>query len=532
MGTEKHYWILNNLERAEKNAAAPDNASVDVELYAMKRETADFQIVVRGGPCMPVVIYSLTLSDLTGDAGTIPAQNASLYREHFVFVPAENHSCAPADADHFPDSGDCWYPDALIPFAQDKDLARYIALPYTAAPGENAAFWVDYPVPDHAGAGSYTGKYTIETNHGEWTGAIRLTVWNGSLPKDHSLWTSVSLHTTDSDDVLAMNELLHHGMNLSNALPAKTYLRLKGQRYADAGFWGNISYGETSMAPPPSEEEVSARVKELKSVLGEEIPLLNYTVDEIEHVYENPLYHEQLRKNIYLWRQALHKNGVKLLAVCKPYTDLLDDRDLGGTGQPLVDIFVVLDTLYLTPYTAYERGDSCAEIAARAQAQGCEVWTYTALLQDGSKPIWLLDYAPVNYRIMPGFLNQAIGMTGTLYWTANHWSEEPWRIPWAEPYAKMPGEGMLVYPGEEAGVEGVVPSIRLKWIRDGIVDYDYIQMLRQQGMEQAAMEIVRGVAPDLVNWTKSGTRLMQARIELGRLWSSGEHCGNAVRGSA
>ena len=34
--------------------------------------------------------------------------------------------------------------------------------------------------------------------------------------------------------------------------------------------------------------------------------------------------------------------------------------------------------------------------------------------------------------------------------------------------ANFPGEGALVYPGSTVGVQGVAPSMRLKWIRDGV----------------------------------------------------------------
>ena len=42
-----------------------------------------------------------------------------------------------------------------------------------------------------------------------------------------------------------------------------------------------------------------------------------------------------------------------------------------------------------------------------------------------------------------------------------------------------PGEGMLVYPGSAVGLNQVVPSMRLKWLRDGVEDYEYLQILRR-----------------------------------------------------
>lgn len=487
----------------------------------MKGETADFQIVVHGLPDRPTVLRGLTVTDLTGPAGRIGAEHAVLYREHFVFVPGAQHAQAPAGAGNVPDSGDLWYPDALIPFSQDRASAAYAAVPCVLAQGENAVFWIDWQIPVDAAAGMYTGAYAVDTDAGLFRGAITLRVWNARLPAVPTLWTSVSLQPPADQDPAAVQTLLDHGMSLANGMDPAQYAAMKGQQYADTGFWGDISFGDTEIADPPSQEAVAARVRELRAAVGPSVRLVNYTVDEIESVYDDPRYHQKLRQSLYQWRKVLRANGVALLAVCKPYTDLLDDRDLGGRGEPLVDIFVTLDTLYEAPYAAYAPGDRCAEIAAKARAKGCEIWTYTALVQDGDTPAWLLDYAPVNYRVSQGFINQAIGATGTLYWTANAWPDSPWIQPWTETYSQAPGEGILVYPGREAGVPGVVPSVRLKWIRDGIRDYDYIHLAKETGHGQEAMDIVRSVARDFTDWTHSAAVLLNGRRLLGELLDRG-----------
>ena len=54
-----------------------------------------------------------------------------------------------------------------------------------------------------------------------------------------------------------------------------------------------------------------------------------------------------------------------------------------------------------------------------------------------------------------------------------------------------PGEAMLVYPGEDAGVQGPLPSLRLKWIREGVEDYEYIELMKKAGKSDAALELAR-----------------------------------------
>ena len=72
-------------------------------------------------------------------------------------------------------------------------------------------------------------------------------------------------------------------------------------------------------------------------------------------------------------------------------------------------------------------------------------------------------------------------MTGLLYWNVTNWTRDPWRD--VEKFRNAyPGEGMLVYPGREAGLaHSAVPSMRLMYIRDSINDYDYIQLAKDRG---------------------------------------------------
>ena len=62
--------------------------------------------------------------------------------------------------------------------------------------------------------------------------------------------------------------------------------------------------------------------------------------------------------------------------------------------------------------------------------------------------------------------------------------------------ANYPGEGVLVYPGSNVGIQGVAPSMRLKWIPDGSDDYDYIELLKQAGQGAFALQIARSVGGD------------------------------------
>jgi hypothetical protein len=75
---------------------------------------------------------------------------------------------------------------------------------------------------------------------------------------------------------------------------------------------------------------------------------------------------------------------------------------------------------------------------------------------------------------------------------------------------------MLVYPGQPVGIQGVIASMRLKWLRDGVEDYEYIQILKDLGKKDLAMQIARSVGPDWTHWTRDANAIDSARQQLGQ----------------
>lgn len=67
------------------------------------------------------------------------------------------------------------------------------------------------------------------------------------------------------------------------------------------------------------------------------------------------------------------------------------------------------------------------------------------------------------------------------------------------------GDGFIVDPANpRLGLPGyVVPSMRLKWIRDGVNDFDYIELLKKIGRGDYAMSVVRKVAKNWDRWTRA-----------------------------
>lgn len=70
------------------------------------------------------------------------------------------------------------------------------------------------------------------------------------------------------------------------------------------------------------------------------------------------------------------------------------------------------------------------------------------------------------------------------------------------------------YPGEDAGVEGPIASIRLKNLRDGMEDYEYFVLLDGLGGTALVEEIVRTAAPTWGSWKQEPFVLPELRGRL------------------
>ena len=484
-------WVVDSLQRVGMTDAA--GATTSIALYAGKGEYESFQAIVHA-PASSLTITSLTASNLTGPSGaTISQQDFTFYREYYVNVTTPSPNFGGTNQP----LGAGWYPDALIPF-KDPSTGQvlngtYKAVPYTLAANHNQPFWIDINVPRTAVAGNYSGTVTVSTSLGTFTIPITLQVWNFTLPVAPRLKANFGYRLNWGN--LANNEVLLQNRVGPFIIPANQVSALKPYGAQITGLpYFNQSRGCT-IETPPSVATVTAAVAQYAG-----FPTYVYPADEVNGC-------ANLAQNLRLWAQVAHAAGTKTLVTVIPQAALLDDGT--GTGRTDVDIWVILPKQYAA---------ALPELPT-IFAKGNELWSYTALVQENYSPKWEIDFAPINYRIFPGFINQQFKFTGMLYSRVNRWTSNPWNNVntfQISPY-NYAGEQMLVYPGQQVGMSStsIVPSLRLKFLRDGFDDYDYIALLKDQGDSAFADSIVNSIAPDWTNWTKSTATLINARIQLG-----------------
>jgi hypothetical protein len=58
--------------------------------------------------------------------------------------------------------------------------------------------------------------------------------------------------------------------------------------------------------------------------------------------------------------------------------------------------------------------------------------------------------------------------------------------------------------------------MRLKYLRDGIQDYEYVELLKKWNQVSFIDSVVRPIAADWHNWTQDQSVLEAARLQSGR----------------
>lgn len=514
-------WTVDSLTRVQPHDQ-PRPSSSAVRLKAARNEFEAVQVILRSHA--PLRAVSATVTDLTGPRGNrIGKEQILLFREHYIYVSR------PSPKSPFPPG---WWPDALIPFRNpDTHLPlagdRFPAGTFDLEPEHNQPLWVEIYVPGDTPAGLYHGVIGITMNGRplSWV-PVTLEVWDFSLPAAPSVRSDfggferaakfhrVSPETPEYlplvrryEDSLIRHRLMPYRPTATapSVAPDGTVDLRKVhsvmQHYMDRvgiNSW-RIPLGPRQPFPDTLGKDRERTIRYLRSLYtymeghGWGNRTFIYPVDE-PHTPEE---YRQVREFAALAHEA-HRD-IKLLLTDTPIPDKPGPRDLFGA----VNIWVVL-------FAAFDEASVGKRLAA-----GDEVWSYTALVQ-GDKPVahWQLDFPLLNYRI-PLWINWRYGIRGLLYWTTVYWKETD--NPWVNPISydgAYNGEGILFYPGTAVGYDGPVPSIRLKAIRDGMEDYEYLKLLADNGDKAFADTVARRIAGSWSEWKRDPSRVLQAREEL------------------
>jgi hypothetical protein len=204
------------------------------------------------------------------------------------------------------------------------------------------------------------------------------------------------------------------------------------------------------------------------------------------------------------------------------------------TRGPHPDLEESID-IWCTVTNRYSR-----ERALEEQAKGRRWWVY-----NGHRPAagtQITDAPAVDCRVTP-WACWKYGLELWFYWLANHWHHNNQSARrgqdqnvWVDPVTfggggGINGDGVLVYPGQDAkhpeedrGIAGPIASIRLKNIRRGMQDYEYLWLAANNGLEKEARAVADACVPAAfsdaqgdVSWSVRGSDWDAQRLKLGEL---------------
>ena len=540
LGTDARIELvaLPGTVRVRQEGIVPGAETVEIE--AARNEYVSFQVVLTalGGN---VTTCMAEVSELRSEAGAVIApESVVLFRE--VFIPvrhsAPRATCPPG-----------FIPDALVPFTnpytgkpigQPRWSGREIegglfgAGGFDVWEGRHQPLWVDVHVPTETPAGVYTGTFKA------WTAEIapvemivRLTVWDFALPdgpthENHfggfervasylGIDASGEVFSSIEDRYIAM--MAEHRVNPPLPRRLSPEIAEDGTALFDEALDTAISdfvarYHVTNIQVPraPFGDVLGTNRHKAMQFYRSWYAYLEgkgwtdgaylYMLDEPNSVEE----YETVRKLGALVAEAAP--SLRRLVVEQPYPHKAE----WGSLDEAIDIWCPLFGFVHEPSVQ------------RVQANGDAVWSYTALVQrapayhpeyqavkEDDPPYWQLDFPLVSYRIAT-WLNRRYGITGLLYWSTCYWGA-PKRNPWLDPgfRVRWNNDGALFYPGQDAGIEGPVASMRLKNLRDGMEDYEYFTLLDARGGKEIVDAIMREAVPTWGAWNQDPWGLLDLR---------------------
>ncbi len=456
------------VQRAEKPqfTAAPNPV---VRMAAARNETEAVQLVLRPLATKGVGRVTVEVGDLVGPGA------AKIARRNITWSPV-----AYVPAREGPPEG---LPDAL-PGPK----------PFTADEPWQYPIWLEVYVPPDTPAGDYAAPVTVRTGRGALRAELRLHVWDFAIPLEQHLRTSTYIYPPSG----WCGEMRHWlgDMDYAGFLhewrPAVLKL-LARYRLSPAGLYNlTMRYDKREKKVVLTNTGEFERAVKLYTSWG-----LRFNKMPAPYLFDRPSFlgakkgtPEYLERITEAFRTAavyLDEKGW----LDQSYVYCVDevvlhkhtvDRDLALLNRVFDAIHAAHPKIRIfgaEPPSPVLRGMNIwcinmncfdPDVLREQHALGNEVWWYNGF--HSPRPGTRIAARGVDHRAL-FWMNWKYGIDGYLIWTVNRWDTNPWKKPNRNRRATA-GQHFLLYPTPEGGV---VPSIRLAMMRDGLEDYEYHWLL-------------------------------------------------------
>jgi hypothetical protein len=554
-------WVTSSLAKVHQESATPGDVKWTLVSTA-RNEFESFQVHEQAGSS--AISLNVSVSDLVNArTGThiSSAKNIIIYREAYMKI------VTPSDA-----NGTTGYiPDILIPTVDPYRRQARNAFPFTIAAGQTQSIWFDIFVPSTAPSGYYQGTVTV-TNGGSTyaTLPVLLSVWNFTLPSTSTLG---SLYGSPDDPCpgyysngysgcanypgaggdpgqgLSLSEVDISVMELDHRVSNAQAEYMNSPLTNPPNTWTiyDQNYGPLLSGTPTLSTNTILSGASLNTMVYVSCIGCNANPANLRD-WMNHFTAKGWSSKLLAWTMdepaagswgAIISNGTTYHGTNPPYRVMVTSSIANATaGGGLSSVDIITPTVgQMEPQGASnQRASYNTWLAGKS---GRQVWMYQSCNSHGSCvdgitgdstntwPSTMIDATPVRNRIMQ-WVEYMDNVTGDLYYDtiycwgspcqdgAGNSGTDPWTYIY---YSGGNGDGTLIYPGTPAKIGGTtpipLPSIRLKNIRDGMEDYEYLKAVTNAGFGAFAMSEVQSFITNAYTFNNDPAAMLAARAALG-----------------
>lgn len=498
-------WVTDSTATVFQNKGYTGKKQNGIALQMAKNEYEGGQIHMYAPTA--VSSYDVEFSNLYSDVGVIPKENIEVYAAKYTVIDR----VTPDDQTRGnvaleTEVGDC-IPDALIPLSALKVYRENCI-----EKGNNQSLYFTVYADEYTPSGTYRGKAKIYMDGAVETIDVTCTVWDFVLPSqtqfqnfwglfDRSEWGGIELDSSPEMAKKYFEFALKYRMNgdmleFDGTGTAEDYVNLIKSYWNEYGFSSyrfHVEY-KHSIYQGMSVDYNAQKLKEyllavIRASAEDKIDYLSKTYFYFSAVIDEPPYNTS-----YQECEEVHQLTKKLLNdVNDEAKMMLAEADGYGfytasVEKTLLNIPTIL-TSQVSTYFAMQNYDAkdfnycfggvqnlSADVIAKEHEKENDVWWY-------QNNFHYIDVGLVYERAI-SWVAKANDIDGFLNWNASiHVDDEGYYF--FNPYVQSEvykdafysGDGFIMYPGRQYGIEGPVPSLRLMNWRDSMEDCAYIETL-------------------------------------------------------